>query len=176
LIFFSSKKNKNENIFGKKNEAEANLVVKIVEEIKMLYNKNCKNFDNSKTIGIIAPFRNQIALIKQKLEEANIKNYEDITVDTVERFQGSQRDIIILSFAINSPFQLNGIINTNDEGSVDRKLNVALTRAKEQLILIGNDAILLKNMIYKNLIEFVKLNGVYISETIEAVIANNFKF
>jgi len=176
LIFFSSKKNKNENIFGKKNEAEANLVVKIVEEIKMLYNKNGKNFDNSKTIGIIAPFRNQIALIKQKLEEANIKNYEDITVDTVERFQGSQRDIIILSFAINSPFQLNGIINTNDEGSVDRKLNVALTRAKEQLILIGNDAILLKNMIYKNLIEFVKLNGVYISETIEEVIANNFKF
>mgnify|MGYP005851019173 CR=1 FL=1 len=176
LIFFTSQKEENDTSFGKKNDSEARLVIKIVEEIKNLYTNNKLAFDNSRTIGIIAPFRNQIALIKQKLEEANIPNYEEITVDTVERYQGSQRDIIILSFAINNPYQLNGIINTNDDGTVDRKLNVALTRAKEQLILIGNDSILSNNLIYYKLIEFVKSKGGYISETIQEVIDNKLKF
>ena len=173
LIFFRSQKDKNDHSFAKKNESEASLVVKIVQEIKTLYVNNAIAFSNSKTIGIIAPFRNQLALIKQKLEAAHIPNYEDITVDTVERYQGSQRDIIILSFAINTPYQLNAIINTNDEGTVDRKLNVALTRAKEQLILIGNDAILSNNFIYANLINYVKSKGAYIVEPIEEVIEGN---
>src|SRR5690606_33948282 len=151
MIFFQS--DPDENHFGKSNEQEAKLVVKIISQIKELYNYNDKSFDNKKTVGIISPFRNQIALIKQKLEEANIPNFEDITVDTVERFQGSQRDIIIFSFAINNPFQLNSIINLNDDGSVDRKLNVALTRAKEQVILIGNDSFLSNNLVYYKLIE-----------------------
>ena len=170
LIFFSSKKD--DNSFGKKNDSEARLIVKIIEEIKKLYSNNAMRFDSSKTIGIIAPFRNQIALIKQRLEAENIPNHEQITVDTVERYQGSQRDIIILSFAINNTYLLNGIINTNDDGSVDRKLNVALTRAKEQLILIGNDTILSNNLIYYKLIEFIKAKGGYISNTIDDIIAN----
>lgn len=176
LIFFASQKEENDTSFGKKNDSEARLVIKIVQEVKSLYANNRLTFDNSKTIGIIAPFRNQIALIKQKLEEAKIPNYEEITVDTVERYQGSQRDIIILSFAINNPYQLNGIINTNDDGTVDRKLNVALTRAKKQLILIGNDSLLSNNLIYYKLIEFVKSKGGYISETIQEVIDNKLKF
>lgn len=176
LIFFTSQKEENDKSFGKKNDSEARLVITIVQEIQKLFISNSKKFDNSKTIGIIAPFRNQIALIKQKLEEANIPNYDKITVDTVERYQGSQRDIIIISFAINNPYQLNGIVNTNDDGTVDRKLNVALTRAKEQLILIGNDSILSNNLIYYKLIEFVKSKGGYISETIQEVIDNKLKF
>ena len=168
LIFFQSQR---DNSFGKKNDLEAALVVKIVQEIKNLYKYNNKDFSEVKTIGIIAPFRNQIALIKQKLEEANIPNYEDITVDTVERYQGSQRDIIVLSFSINNPYQLNSIINTNDDGTVDRKLNVALTRAKEQLILIGNDSILSNNLIYYKLIEFIKSKGGYIYENIKEVLS-----
>jgi len=176
LIFFSSQKDEKDNSFGKKNDSEARLVIKIVQEIKKLFISNSKKFEETKTIGIIAPFRNQIALIKQKLEEANIPNYDKITVDTVERYQGSQRDIIILSFAINNPYQLNGIVNTNDDGTVDRKLNVALTRAKEQLILIGNDSILSNNLIYYKLIEFVKSKGGYIFETIQEVIDDNLQF
>jgi superfamily I DNA and/or RNA helicase len=176
LIFFSSKRDLKDSSFGKKNNSEAELVVKIITEIKTLYESNSMPFDNSKTIGVIAPFRNQIALIKQKLEEAQIPNYENITVDTVERYQGSQRDIIILSFAINNPYQLNGVINTNDDGTVDRKLNVALTRAKEQLILIGNDSILSNNLIYYKLIEFVKSKGGYIYDTIQEVIEGRLRF
>jgi len=175
LIYFQSKIDL-KNHFGKANIQEADLVVKIVDAVKTIYDFNNKKFDNKKSIGIIAPFRNQIALIKQKLEEAKIPNYEDITVDTVERYQGSQRDIIIFSFAINNPYQLNGIVNLNDDGTVDRKLNVALTRAKEQLILIGNDSILSNNLIYFKLIEFVKSQGGYIWDSIEDILNDKLHF
>ena len=158
------------------NQKEAALVAKIVDSVKQIYKRNNKEFKNHKTIGIIAPFRNQIALIKQKLEEAKIENYGDISVDTVERYQGSQRDIMIISFAIDSPFQLDRIVNLNDDGSVDRKLNVALTRAKEQIILIGNDAILSNNLIYFKLIEYIKSQGGYVSDPIDNLISDKIKF
>lgn len=175
VIFFPSKTDK-KNHFGKSNDLEGDLVLKIVEELKSLYAFNGKEFDNKKTIGIIAPFRNQIARIKQKLEEAQIPNFEEISVETVERYQGSQRDIIIFSFAINNPFQLNGIISPNDDGTVDRKLNVALTRAKEQLILIGNDSFLSNNLVYFKLIEFIKTKGGYVWDSISEVLENKLKF
>lgn len=175
LMFFPSKTDEN-NHFAKSNEYEANLVTKIIEEIIEIYNFNNKEFSNKKSIGVIATYRNQIAIIKQKLEEANIPNFEDITVDTVERFQGSQRDIIIVSFAVNNHYQLNGIVNLNDEGTVDRKLNVALTRAKEQLIIIGNDDILSSNLIYYKLIEFIKSHGGYVWDNIENVLSDNLYF
>ncbi|MEG0930599.1 ATP-dependent helicase [Algoriella sp.] len=138
------------------NVQEADLIVNFVKEIMSLYQLNNKPFDSKKTIGIIAPFRNQIALIKQKLELANVPNFEQITVDTVERYQGSQRDIILYSFAVTYHSQLNALVNMNDQGNVDRKLNVALTRAKEQLFLIGNQAILKENKIIKTLIEYLE--------------------
>ncbi|SEB01526.1 AAA domain-containing protein [Flavobacterium gillisiae] len=175
MIFFPSKVD-DKNHFSKSNEYEARLVVKIVKQIIEIYNNNQLEFYHSKTIGIIATYRNQIAIIKQQLEEAKIPNFEDITVDTVERFQGSQRDIIIVSFAVNNHYQLNGIVNLNDEGDVDRKLNVALTRAKEQLIVIGNDDILSTNLIYYKLIEFIKSKGGYVWDNIEDVLADSLKF
>lgn len=175
LMFFPSKIEK-ENHYGKSNIYEANLVVKIVNEVIKLYEYNNKKFDTKKTIGIIATYRNQIAIIKQQLEEAGINDFENITVDTVERFQGSQRDIIILSFAVNNYYQLNGIVNLNDDGTVDRKLNVALTRAKEQLIIIGNDDILSSNLIYYKLIEFIKSKGGYVWDKIDDVLENRLIF
>jgi len=142
----------------KTNYQEADLVVQLVQEIIRVYNFNHKSFDPKKTIGIIAPFRNQIALIKQKLELAKVADFEQITVDTVERYQGSQRDIIIYSFAVTHYAQLNSLVNMNDTGDVDRKLNVALTRAKEQLFLIGNKQILNENKILNNLIKYLDQN------------------
>lgn len=175
LIFFQSFTDKEEH-FRKSNLKEAELVVKLVKEFIGLYQYSRKTFDTKKTIGVIAPFRNQIALIKQKLEEAGIIDYDQITVDTVERYQGSQRDIIIYSFAINNPFQLNGIVNLNDDGTVDRKLNVALTRAKEQLILIGNDTFLSSDLVYYKMIEFIKSKGGYVRESIQKVLEDKLDF
>jgi len=145
LLFFNCDKKKGVNI--KSNESEADLVVKILKEYQQLL--------SSKSIGVITPFRNQIALIKQKMEDEGIPNFEAITVDTVERYQGSQRDIIIMSFAVNSPLQLESVVNMNNDGTVDRKLNVALTRAKEQIVFIGNEEVLSINPIYSKLIAFI---------------------
>lgn len=128
--------------------SEANLVVQIIKEYQQL--------NKQKTIGVITPFRNQIALIKQKMEFANLKDLDSITVDTVERYQGSQRDIIIMSFAVNSPIQLESVVNMNNDGTVDRKLNVALTRAKEQILFLGNRSILTLNPMYSKLLEFIE--------------------
>jgi len=73
------------------NETEADIVVRLVQSINRIYEANGKPF-SSEMLGIIAPYRNQIALIKHKLASAGISDYEKIMVDTVERFQGSQRE------------------------------------------------------------------------------------
>lgn len=160
--------------YTKYNECEADLVVCLIQEICSIYASNDKVFDPKKTVGVIAPFRNQIALIKQKMEEAKLPFYDVITVDSVERFQGSQRDIIIYSFSLNSIHQLRSIVSLNDDGDVDRKLNVALTRAREQMILIGNDKILSKEPIYLRLIEHYKSRGEYINMPIADILAYKF--
>jgi DNA replication ATP-dependent helicase Dna2 len=153
VAFISAKEIENPNISGKTNDAEAGIAVSLAIALLDMYKANNLPFDSRKTLGIITPYRNQIALIKQKLDETGIPELSDIMVDTVERYQGSQRDIIILSFCFNKPYQLKNFCNMNKEGTVDRKLNVALTRAREQLFLIGNDRILNQNAIYRKILE-----------------------
>ncbi len=76
---------------------------------------------------------------------------ELISIDTVERYQGGARDIIIMSTSMNYAFQMNALVSLSQEG-IDRKLNVALTRAREQFILVGNPNILRQNKLYDSLI------------------------
>ncbi len=142
-----------ETLSAKTSLEEAQKVVEIAAFIFELYKHNNKVFDVEKTLGIIAPYRNQIALIKHLLEETKVAELQDVMVDTVERYQGSQRDVIIVSFCFNRPFQMKYFANMNREGTVDRKLNVALTRAREQLFLVGNEQILKQNKLYESLLE-----------------------
>lgn len=161
ITFFSTEKLRPQLLSSKTNENEADIVVSIVKAISEVYAHDQRPFD-VQNIGIIAPYRNQIALIKHKLSEANIPDYENIMVDTVERFQGSQRDVIIISFCVNKPYQLKFLCNLNDDGTVDRKLNVSLTRARQQLFMVGNRQILRKHPIYATLMKFLKRNTVVI--------------
>lgn len=157
--FFSTENKENEVRSDKVNHAEAEIIVELLKSIQRVYVNNDIVYDSSK-IGIIAPYRNQIALIRHKLFEADIDDYDRIMIDTVERFQGSQRDVMIVSFCINRPEQMKYLCNLNHDGTVDRKLNVALTRARQQLFLVGNAQILLKHPIYAKLVNYYKEKAV----------------
>lgn len=135
------------------NKDEARIAAQIAKEI-YLREANKGKFDINKTVGIITPYRSQIALIRKEIEKLEIADLNQIAIDTVERYQGSERDVIIYSFSVNVPYQLKYLPNiTIDEGVIiDRKLNVAITRARKQLFIIGAKEVLLQNEIYKNLI------------------------
>jgi len=146
-----------ENEFSNKtNRNEAETVAEICKKLYAESRKKGESLD-SQTIGVITPFRNQIALIRKLLQETGIMELTKITVDTVERFQGSQRDIIIYSFCIKTEEQLAFLPNWMEENGkwIDRKLNVALTRARKQLHVIGNEKLLVKNPVYKELLEYI---------------------
>lgn len=140
-----------EDLNWKTNKYEAAFCLQIIKKILMLYEVNGKSFHGD-SIGIITPYRAQIALIHKYLEELPKDITHKITVDTVERYQGGARDIIIISFCVNRLSQLQSLISLSQEG-VDRKLNVALTRAREQLVLIGNQELLSTDHVYKSLFE-----------------------
>ncbi|MFK7772736.1 MAG: DEAD/DEAH box helicase [Saprospiraceae bacterium] len=135
---------------GKTNLHEANLIGEVVGVFQKIYQQNDLEF-TKKSLGIITPYRAQIAQIRQALQEKNIET-ASLSIDTVERYQGGARDIIIISLCTNSVNQLTSLISVSDEG-VDRKLNVALTRARKHLIIIGNPKILKTNPIYASLIQ-----------------------
>jgi superfamily I DNA and/or RNA helicase len=153
IAFLCSTKHSKDKSF-KKNTHEANLAVQLLLNIYQMYTFNEKKFDPSFSVGIITPYRSQIALIRHLIHQLNIPELEQITVDTVERYQGSQRDIIIYSFCVNHAQQLDLLSNIYVENgnNIDRKLNVALTRAREQMYIIGNPYFLERNVIFNQLI------------------------
>jgi hypothetical protein len=145
------------SVTGKTNRQEAQLVAQYAVEA---YQHYATAFDPLRTLGIITPYRSQIALIRKALAATGIAALTQVSVDTVERYQGSERDVIIYSFCVNRPFQLRFLPNLTEEQGVliDRKLNVALTRARRQMILIGAPEILCQNDIYRKLIKGIE-NG-----------------
>ncbi len=134
---------------SKINLHEARTIVNIV---RMIIAHMRPDSFNESSIGIIAPYRAQIAAIIAEMARADIKHKDMITVDTVERYQGGARDVIILSCAMNYSFQLKSLTAISSEG-LDRKLNVAITRAREQFILVGNKNILQQSYFYDQLIK-----------------------
>jgi very-short-patch-repair endonuclease len=135
----------------KTSQPEAALAARIVAFFKNLWETNGKTWHPAKTLGIITPWRAQIAQIRESLTLAGI-DPDTITIDTVERYQGGARDIIIVSTCVHSAHQLNSLVSMGD-GGVDRKMNVALTRAREHLIMIGNEEILRSDARYRAFIE-----------------------
>lgn len=155
---------KDHGISNKRNIREAEIAVHIVESLYNLYLKNGLAFNHNKSIGIITPYRSQIACIKNEIRQLNIPVLNRISVDTVERYQGSQRDMIIYSFCINEHYQMEFISNMiEDDGMIiDRKLNVAVTRARKQLFLTGNPVILSDNIIFNRLLYWIRKHGSFI--------------
>ena len=146
----------------KTNPNEARIVATLLAHI---YRLTESRFDPNRTVGVIVPYRNQIAMIRKEIARLQLPALQDISIDTVERYQGSQRDIIIYSFTIQNFSQLNFLTaNTFQEGNflIDRKLNVALTRARKQLLLTGNPHILGANITFYKLMEYIRLHNGYL--------------
>lgn len=183
LLFIPSEDNNDENDI-KTNIWEARIVAKLVESIKKVCLLNCIKLTSQESseptemsIGIITPYRKQIALIRKVIHELQDPDLDAITVDTVERYQGSQRDIIIYSFCVNNYRQIKNLTNyIEDEGQmIDRKLNVALTRAKNQLFIVGNPDHLSSNLIYYKLIEFIRSKGGYVDTSVKNFLNYDFE-
>ncbi len=162
LLFFASQDCRQPDISDKVNTDEACIVANLLQRIHRFYGYR---FKTDKTVGVIVPYRNQIAMIRREIEKTGIAELQDISIDTVERYQGSQRDVIIYSFTIQHAYQL-GFLTANsfeEYGRViDRKLNVALTRARKQLILTGNPDTLAANPLFSQLIDHCKAKNGYI--------------
>lgn len=137
----------------KVNPSEAKMVAGLLRRLYRQYGAD--RFDSAHSVGVIVPYRNQIAMIRREIEVLGIPALMDISIDTVERYQGSQRDVIIYSFTIQHPYQLDFLTANcfESEGKViDRKLNVAMTRARKQLLMTGNVAVLSQNPLFAELI------------------------
>ena len=136
------------------NKYEAKLVLKIVVSLINM------NFD-SDSIGVITPYKRHKNHIKRLLYKNNL----NVETDTIYRFQGRQKDVIILCFCKSregmlSKFQENFISNQN-------QLNVSITRSCKKLIIIGDISLLSQSKNIKNLInEISTLNNIFLSDCI----------
>ena len=150
-----------QGIYQKSNEAEARRVVDLILAFRALYKASGREF-KEKTLGVITPFRAQIAQIRYLLE-AEVADLsmeaaawiDLITIDTVERYQGGARDIILFSVAASTSGQLNRLVSPSADGLVDRKLNVAITRAREHFYLLGYGDLLQEQEHYARLMAFL---------------------
>ena len=156
MIYIESPFCKRPYLSEKVNPAEADIVADLVRRIHRFYGSQ---FDADKTVGVIVPYRNQIAMIRKRLEQLGIPALSAITIDTVERYQGSQRDVIIYSFTVQNHYQLGFLAGNRFEEDghvIDRKLNVAITRARKQMIITGNRSILSADPIFHSLISYIE--------------------
>ena len=153
VLFMDSGTDQPDGHSDKVNAAEARMVADWLRRIYRQYGAG--RFDSQKTVGVIVPYRNQIAMIRREIEQTGIAALQQVSIDTVERYQGSQRDVIIYSFTVRHRYQLDFLTaNCFEENGrvIDRKLNVALTRARKQLLITGCAAVLQHNPLFAELI------------------------
>jgi len=131
----------------KRNDKEALMAATIVHELV------ATGAVQPSDIGIITPFRAQIAAIKEHIRPELLRQGE-LIIDTVERYQGDERRIIIFSTTIQDARQIRTIQSVaEDEVSLaDRKLLVSISRAVEQLIILGNAEALSASASYRELL------------------------
>lgn len=140
------------------NPQEAALLLKYLTQIfEALQTELPPDTTQQITMGIIAPYKEQVRLIEQDLQhyETLLKYLPNISVDTVDGFQGQERDIIGIS-----------LVRSNDRGEIGflsdiRRTNVAMTRAKKKLVITGDSATLAAHPFYQKLIEHTEQTDAY---------------
>lgn len=121
---------------------EAERVVALIEALHRTYAGQW----SPRIVGVVTPWRAQIAQIRSRMPP-HLR--QDVLVDTVERFQGLEKKHIIVSLAVGAPRDLRALQSLDPEGKVDRKLVVTLSRAEEQIILLGHESVLRQSNFYR---------------------------
>ena len=107
------------------------------------------------SIGIISPYREQVVTIEKEIEEDPLLNELDITVSTIDGFQGQERDVIYISLVRSNEKKDIGFLSDY------RRMNVAMTRARMKLIVIGDSGTIGENKFYKTFLDYVDTEGSY---------------
>ncbi len=152
-----------ETTFGRINKEEAELTLTTLEEYFTKIGKQ-RILEERIDVGIISPYRAQVQYLRSLIKKrAFFKPYRQIiSVNTVDGFQGQERDIIVIS-----------LVRSNDEGQIGflrdlRRMNVAITRARMKLIILGHPQTLCQHPFYRKLHEYVEaLAGVEDEEPIQ---------
>ena len=137
--------------FGRINKAEAELTLLTLAEYFTKISKR-RVLEERIDVGIISPYRAQVQYLKKLIKKYEFfKPYRRlISVNTVDGFQGQERDVILIS-----------LVRSNDEGQIGflkdlRRMNVAMTRARMKLIILSNKDTMTKHPFYKKLWEYVE--------------------
>ena len=137
--------------FGRINRAEAELTLMALESYFRKIGKE-RILDERIDVGIISPYRAQVQYLRRQLKKKEFfKPYRQlISVNTVDGFQGQERDIILIS-----------LVRANDEGQIGflrdlRRMNVAITRARMKLIILGDASTMTRHPFYKKLYEYIE--------------------
>lgn len=136
--------------FGRINRAEAELTLQTLQQYLEKIGKQ-RILEESIDVGIISPYRAQMQLLRKELRKREFfRPYRHLlTVNTVDGFQGQERDIILIS-----------LVRSNDGGDIGflrdlRRMNVAITRARMKLIILGSSETMTSHPFYKKLYEYV---------------------
>ena len=136
--------------FGRINRAEAELTLQTLQQYLEKIGKQ-RILEESIDVGIISPYRAQVQLLRKELRKREFfRPYRHLlTVNTVDGFQGQERDIILIS-----------LVRSNDGGDIGflrdlRRMNVAITRARIKLIILGSSETMTSHPFYKKLYEYV---------------------
>lgn len=136
--------------FGRINRAEAELTIQTLQQYLEKIGKQ-RILEESIDVGIISPYRAQVQLLRKELRKREFfRPYRHLlTVNTVDGFQGQERDIILIS-----------LVRSNDGGDIGflrdlRRMNVAITRARMKLIILGSSETMTSHPFYKKLYEYV---------------------
>ncbi len=136
--------------FGRINRTEARMTLDVLQHYFERISKQ-RILDERIDVGIISPYRAQVQLLRQMVKRNDfLKPFRRlISVNTVDGFQGQERDIIVIS-----------LVRSNDEGQIGflrdlRRMNVAMTRARMKLIILGDVQTMTRHPFYKQLYEYI---------------------
>ena len=140
------------------NPEEAQLLLKHLKLVLAQYAQNERSAKRI-SIGIISPYKEQVQYLTTKIaEDEELKNYQSqIAIKTIDGFQGQERDIIYISLVRSNNQKEIGFLNDI------RRMNVALTRAKKKLVVIGDSATLGNHPFYKSFLDYVESIDSYTS-------------